>query len=151
LARRRCRSQAVPKPTSRGRRTSSYPAGIAREPGRSGVPPTTAFRVRTAPGDARLWEYPLTRRSASPNADNADIGNPLVDEVGATDPRWQLILEQLDTGDDLASRPRRPCRYPGEELVGDRRSIGWRERVEVGLGRFGQEDAPGRAERRREP
>lgn len=65
------------------------------------------------------------------------MGNPLVDEVGDADPRWRLILEQLDTCDDLASRARRPIRYPGKELVSDRSTIGWVERVEVGLGRFG--------------
>jgi hypothetical protein len=57
--------------------------------------------------------------------DNADVGKPLVDEVGDTDARWQLILERLDAGDDLALRARWPVGHPCEQVLCDRRDIGW--------------------------
>lgn len=86
--------------------------------------------------------------SAPPNTDDADVGNMLVDEVRDADPRWQLILEQLDAGDDRAPRPRWSVWHPCEQFLGDGRAIRRRERIEIRLRRVGQEDSPGHAERR---
>ncbi len=86
--------------------------------------------------------------SAPPDRNDADVGNLLVDEVGDADPRRQLILEQLDARHDLAPRPRRSVRHPGEQFVGKSGAIRGREPVEIRLGRVRQEDPPGHAERR---
>ncbi len=76
----------------------------------------------------------LAAGSAPPNTDDTDVRNLLVDEVRDADPRWQLVLEQLDAGDDRAPCARWPVRHPGEQFLGDGRAIRRRERIEVRLG-----------------
>ena len=90
-------------------------------------------------------------RSAPSDADDSDVGNLLVDEVGDSDPRWELILVQLHASHDLPSRARRSTRNPSEQLLGEQVAISWWEGIEVRLGRVGQEDPPRHAERLREP
>ena len=60
-------------------------------------------------GGAVIEYLPLG--SASPDANDADVGDLLVDEVGDADRRRQLIIEQLDARHDLAARPRRSVRH----------------------------------------
>ncbi len=111
------------------------------------IPIPAVWTLATPPGRPLLWGTPPPG-SAPPNTDDADVGNLLVDEVGHAEPRWQLVLEQLDAGDERAPRPRWAVRHPGEQFLGDGRAIRRRERIEVRLGRVGQEDSPGHAERR---
>jgi len=71
----------------------------------------------TAGDTAQLWD---TRRwgSTPPDANDAGVGNLLVDEVGNADARRELILEQLHARHDLAARPRRSVRHPGQQFLG---------------------------------
>jgi hypothetical protein len=82
--------------------------------------------------DGAFVGYPLLG-SAPPDTNDADIGDLLVDEVGDADPRRQLILEQLDARHDLAGRPGRSVRHPGEQFFGESGAILRREPVEVRL------------------
>jgi len=112
------------------------------------VVPVPAFGAPgTVGATPREWDTCATGKSAPPDTDDADVRNLLIDEIGDTDTRWQLILEQLDAGDDLATRPRRSVGHPGKQFLGDRSAIVWREGVEVRLGRVGQEG--GDTQRRR--
>lgn len=88
--------------------------------------PTSAGRDGAVVGHPPLGSTP-------PDTNDADVGNLLVDEIGATDARRELILEQLHAPYDPAARPGRSVRHPGEQFVGDGGAIRRRRRVAVRL------------------